>query len=46
MLTAYILMRDPDGDAIGEQRYKQTAAPVTGFVVLNFRQRRDQGPYP
>jgi hypothetical protein len=38
-------MRGFDGDAIGEQRYKQTAAPVTGFVVLNFRQRCGRGPY-
>ena len=27
MLAAYVLMRDSDGDAIGEQRYEQTAAP-------------------
>jgi hypothetical protein len=45
MLAAYVLMRDSDGDAVGEQRYEQTAAPVTGFVVLNFRQRCGRGPY-
>jgi hypothetical protein len=38
-------MRDSDGDTIREQRYKQTAALIIGFIVLNFRQRYDRGPY-
>lgn len=46
MLAACVLMHDSDGDAIGRQRYKHTAAPVRGFVVLNFRQRCDRATYP
>ncbi len=39
-------MRNSDDDADGEQRYKQTTAPVMRFV-LRFRQRFDLNPcYP
>jgi hypothetical protein len=34
VLVAYFLMRDIDGDAIGEQHYKQTAAPFQAKMWL------------
>ena len=34
MLTACVFMHDSDGDATSRQRYKHTAAPVTGFIIL------------